>query len=114
MIGERGEYGEAAVGIIRSVGGRSRQTGGGGETALENWVLGGVPQVDSQLPSLGDSFDLALDELAAIRHDSFGEKYLLVTRDGKGFWLTSNFGNRPWRFVEAIRQLRSEVEYVTT
>ena len=62
-------------------------------------------------PSLGDSFDLALEELAAIRHDSFGEKYLLVTRDGREFWLTSNFRNRPWRFVEAIRQLRPELPY---
>ena len=81
------------------------------------WKTGCLPafrKSTPQLPSLGDSFDLALDELAAIRHDSVGEKYLLVTRDGKEFWLTSNFGNRLWRFVEAIRQLRPEVEYVTT
>ena len=66
-----------------------------------------------QPPALGDSFDPALDELAAIRRDSFSEKYLLVTRDGKEFWLTSNFGNRLRRFVEAIRQLRPDGEYVT-
>ena len=66
---------------------------------------------------MGDSFSIAICEIDEIREESNSEggpTYRLKTRDGKHYWLTSNFGNPVGRLIDELRKLRPEVRLVRT
>jgi hypothetical protein len=61
---------------------------------------------------MGATFDLPLSQVREIRKESGSEgpsKYVLVTVDGKEFWLTSNFGNPAARFARELRRICPDV-----
>lgn len=67
--------------------------------------------------TMGSTFDLALSDLKEIRQRPGMEssnEFLLIDNNGGEHWLTSNFGNPAWRFVEAIKTQRPEVVVISS
>lgn len=65
--------------------------------------------------SEGDSFRIALDDIAEIHRDSSDEgspRIRLHTQDGRALWLTSNFGNPAKRILRLIREMRPDIPMI--
>jgi hypothetical protein len=76
-------------------------------TLYEKYIECHVP-----VSGMGDSFQIALDDIAEIHLDNSGEdqaKIYLHTQDGRSLWLTSNFGNPARKLLRRIRQMRPEI-----
>lgn len=66
---------------------------------------------------MGATFDLSLEQIREIREESTtggGPKYVLVSVDGAEYWLTTNFGNPAWRFVNEVRTRFSQLNFIQT
>lgn len=59
----------------------------------------------------GDTFRLAVAEIAKIEHAHWGEthRWYLWDRGGGCYWLTANYGNPAGKFIEALLRLRSDI-----
>jgi hypothetical protein len=69
----------------------------------------------NSVPHMGQTFEIPIDEIVEIHKERFSEgrpSYRLKTKDGKLYWLTTNFGNPARSFVNELQQLRPEIPVI--
>lgn len=70
----------------------------------------------SPVEASGDSFDLAIDEIAKIEREDWADdcRWYVWDSNGNRHWVSSNYDNPAQKFIEMLERLRPRIERIKT
>lgn len=64
----------------------------------------------------GDSFDLAIGDITKIEREDWSDdcRWYVWDTEGHRYWVSSNYGNPVYKFIEMLERVRPGIERIET